>query len=339
MQVPNMIMVDGAEHTRLRAILAPQFTLSAIAKWEDRVRSVVDELLLTLVEHSEAIDLIADFTMIPTVIAADMLGIPAERYDDFRRWSHNVVTLLAYGFEDAHAQALLRQTASELNEYMGSELERHRQDRPDDLITLMLDSPMTDGEIISTANLLLLAGYDTTAKVMSNCVVALERNPDQRRMLVEDPSLIPSAIEEVLRWWGMLQGAARRITVDTELAGVQLTKGKLVYNLVAAANRDPDRWPEPARFDIHREPKAHLAFGYGPHLCLGAPLARLEVKVALERLLELAPEYTLRDVDFGTAWRNRGPERGTIERGAIPQSTSSIGGDTSRNGGAGAGAR
>jgi cytochrome P450 len=189
----------------------------------------------------------------------------------------------------------------------------------------MLQSPMTEAEIVSTSILLLVAGYDTTAKVMSNCVVALERNPEQRRMLAEDPSLVPAAIEEVLRWWGLLQATPRRVATDTELAGTAVSKGEIVYSFLGAANRDPGRWPDPERFDILREPKSHMAFGYGPHLCIGAPLARLEIKVALERLLALAPRYTLRDVDFGHSWMNRGPERGIVEPGtpaASPAPTS-----------------
>jgi cytochrome P450 len=320
MKTPNMIMVDGIEHSRLRSILSPLFTPSAVARWQTRVREVVDSLLRPLVERSEAFDLIADFTMIPTVIVADMLGVPEDRYEDFRRWSHNITSNLAYGHEDEATQSLMRQTSAELNDYMQFEVERHKKDRPDDLITFMLDSPMTDGEIVSTSNLLLLAGYDTTAKVMSNCVVVLERHPEERRRLAADASLIPSAIEEVLRWWGLLQASPKRAIRNTEIAGTKIKEGQMVYNMLAAANRDPNRWTNPTEFDIHREQKSHMGFGYGPHLCLGAHLARLEVKVALERLLELAPDYALRDIDFGHSWMNRGPEKGIIDIKAPEQS-------------------
>jgi cytochrome P450 len=177
---------------------------------------------------------------------------------------------------------------------------------------------MSDEEIVSTGFLLLVAGYDTTAKTMSNCVVALEQHPEQRKLLVENPSLIPAAIEEVMRWWGLLQMQPRIAAKDTEIAGTKVSKGDNVYCMLAAANRDPARWSRPELFDIEREQKSHVGFGYGAHLCLGAPLARLEIKVALERLLELAPEYRLRDVDFGHSWMNRGPERGIVEVGPVP---------------------
>jgi cytochrome P450 len=315
METPNMIMVDGAEHTRLRSIMAPVFTASAVARWETRVREVVDDLLARVVARPGGFDLIGDLTMIPTIIVADMLGVSPDMYGDFRRWSHTIVSNLSYGREDDAVRALLKQTAKEVNEYMRSEVERHRADRPDDLITTMLGSSMTDGEIVSTAILLLLAGYDTTAKALSNGVVLLERYPEQRRLLVENPALIPAAIEEVLRFWGVQQASPRRVRRDIDFAGEHVAKDATIYVMTAAANRDPDRWPDAGGFEINRDSKAHLAFGHGPHLCLGAPLARLEMKVAFERLLELAPEYRLRHVDFGQSWRNRGPQSGIVEVG------------------------
>jgi cytochrome P450 len=318
-EVDNMIMVNAPEHTRLRAGLAPLFTRNAVAKWEARIREVVDELLQPLFERPEGFDIIQDFTMIPTIIVADMLGIPKERYQDFRRWSHDITSNLAYGNENPETRQVMRQAAQEANAYMREEVERHRRERPDDLITTMIElsSPyaLTDDEIVSTALLLLLAGYDTTAMVMSNCLVALELHPEQRRELAEKPALIPAAIEEVLRWWGLMQFNRRRVMRDTTLAGTKLQEGEVIYVLQGAANRDPDRWPEPARFDIHRAPKSHMAFGYGPHLCLGAPLARLETRVAIERLLQLAPGYALHDVKFGDSFMNRGAERGVLTRG------------------------
>jgi cytochrome P450 len=316
-EAPNMITADGTEHRRLRAALSPLFTRSAIAKWEARVRDVVRELLAPLVAGNDSFDLIADFTLLPTVIVADMLGVPAERYEDFRRWSHVIVTHLSFGFEDEESQALLARTAQEINGYLREEIERHRRQPGDDLLTFMLDltgdHAMTDEEILSTAVLLLVAGYDTTAKTMSNCLIALERNPDERRAVTADPSKVPAAVEEGLRWFGPVQRAPRRVLKDTEVAGTPVRAGELVYVLVAAANRDPHRWVLPERFDVAREIKSHLGFGYGAHLCLGAPLARLETKVAVEQLLAVAPDYRLRDIDFGESLFIRGPERGIVD--------------------------
>ena len=216
---------------------------------------------------------------------------------------------------------MLAKASRELNDYMKEEIERHRRDRPDDLITAMIDldgdHAMSDGEIRSTGILLLVAGYDTTAKTMSNCLIALEQNPEQPHAGGRRPTLVPTAIEECMRWSGPVQWGPRRVEHDAELAGVELAAGDHVYTFSAAANRDPRRWERADELDVMRETKAHLAFGYGPHLCLGAPLARLEVKVALEQLLRLAPDYRLRDVDFGNSVFIRGPERGQ-HRGRRP---------------------
>jgi cytochrome P450 len=318
-EAPNMITVDGAEHKRLRNALSPLFTRGAIAKWERRVAEVVDDLLAPLAAGGNSFDLIADFTMLPTVIVADMLGVPEDRYPEFRRWSHEIVTNLAFGLEDEDSRAVLRRAATEINEYIKDEIARHRRDQPDDLLTTMLNlrghHTMTSDEIRSTAVLLLVAGYDTTAKTMSNCLIALERNPDQRRAVAANPALVPAAVEEGLRWLGPVQWNPRRAVKDALIAGHEMTAGEIVYVLNAAANRDPRRWPDAERFDIFREAKSHLAFGYGPHLCLGAPLARLETKIAIEKLLQVAPEYRLTDIDFGKSLFIRGPERGIVQVG------------------------
>jgi cytochrome P450 len=203
----------------------------------------------------------------------------------------------------------------ELKQYLAEEIERHRKEPRNDLLGVMLNIPgWTDAEIRSTAILLLLAGYDTTAKLMSNCLQALEQHPDQRRLLVDDPSLLPGAIEEILRWVGATQAVVRKVRQDTVLADTRLEAGDIVYPLLIAANRDPSRWSDPQRFDIRREVKGHLAFGTGSHICLGAHLARLETRVAVEALLRIAPEYQLRDTDYGNAFFARGLERGVIER-------------------------
>jgi cytochrome P450 len=310
MQGLNMIQVDGAEHERLRRCLTPLFTRSAIAKWEGRVGEVVDELLAPLAQGRTDYDLIADFTMIPTVIVAEMMGVPKERHEDFRRWSHDISSNLAYGHENPGAHDAMMQASHELNEYLGEEIARHRRESSEDLISIMLEmKDMTDEEIQSTAHLLLVAGYDTTAKLMGTSLVALERNPDQRRLVADEPVYVAQAVEEVLRWAGVSHMIPRRAVKDTTLADQDIEAGALVYVLGAAANRDPARWNEPDRFDVRRAQKANLGFGFGPHLCLGAPLARLETKVTVERLLRMAPDYELRDIDFGTGFscaaRNR----------------------------------
>jgi cytochrome P450 len=315
----NMVQVEPPEHDRLRGPLTPMFTRSAVARLESTVADIVDELLDPLVDSPEGFDIIQDFTMIPTVVLARLIGVPATRQEDFRRWSKTIAGSLAYGHEDPAALQAMHGASDELKEYMIEELDRHRRDQPDDLLTEMLrvatDGTMSDPEIRSAISVLLLAGYDTTAKLMANALVVLERFAAERRLLAEEPSLIPQAIEEILRWCGVLHGVIRTVETDTELGGVPIPAGQFVCTLPAAANRDPGRWADPLRFDIHREAKAHLGFGYGPHLCIGAPLARLETRVALERLLRRAPDYSLRNLDYGNAWFIRGPQKGLFRIG------------------------
>jgi cytochrome P450 len=313
----NMVMVEPPEHHRLRNPLAPMFTRSAVAGLKDQVVRTVDELLDPLRQGGDELDIIGDFTMIPVVVLAEMIGVPEDRRQDFRRWSSTIAGSLAYGLEDPESLSRMRAASDELSSYLAEEIDRHRRDRPEDLLTAMLDqspeSGMSDAEIRSAVCVLLLAGYDTTAKLMANCLVVLDQHPDQRRRLVAHPELLPAAVEEVLRWCGVLHGVLRTVEVRTDLGGQVIEAGDIVCTLPAAANRDPGRWSAPERFDIDREAKAHLGFGYGPHLCIGAPLARLETTVALERLLGLAPEYSLSEVDYGKAWFLRGPERGRLQ--------------------------
>ena len=314
---PTMISVDGDMHRRLRGCIAPLFTRSAVAHWESRVRAVVDELLTPLVDGDESFDLIADFTMIPTVIVAEMLGVPEQRHADFRRWSNTIVSNLAWGHEDAGVRATLQQASTELNQYLRDEIHRHRRDRPDDLLSAMVAmaeaGSMDEEEVRAAAVLLLVAGYDTTAKVLSNTLVALELHPEQRRLVVDDPTLLPAAIEEVLRWRGTVQSIPRIAVHDMTFGDSQISSGEIVHALIGAADRDPSRWVDPGTFNVTREAKANYGFGWGPHLCLGAPLARLETRVAIEQLLRRAPEYQLRDIKMGPSFFVRGPERGFLD--------------------------
>jgi cytochrome P450 len=313
----NMIAADGAEHTRLRKCLTPFFTRQSIARWERRVGEIVDELLAPQIAKG-SFDIISDFTMIPTIIVAEMMGVPTERYADWQRWSHTIVANLAYGNEDAGAAELIRNVGAEANAYLAEEIERHRKEQPDDLITAMLRMPeMSEVEIRSTALLLVLAGYDTTAKLLGNSLVVLNQHPAQRAALADDLSYLPGAIEEIVRWAGITHLNPRVVVQDTTLGDTDLSAGDTIFLLHSAANRDPDRWNDPLTFDIHRTPKSHIGFGFGAHLCLGAPLARLEAKVALERLLTLAPEYEVRDVEYGIGALVRGPEKGWVDVASV----------------------
>jgi cytochrome P450 len=314
-EAPNMISVDGAVHDRLRRVLKPQFTRQNVATWERRVGDIVERLMAPLIEKGR-FDIVSDFTLIPTVVVAEMMGVPKDRHEDFRRWSHVIAGNVSYGHEDPEVAAKMHAAGKEANGYLADEVDRHRAGGFDDLISVMMDSSdMNEDEIISTGMLLVLAGYDTTAKFLANALVVLNNFPEQRAELSKDPSLLPGVIEEILRWCGVTHMLVRNVVCDTVVADTELKAGDTVYVLKAAGNRDPARFEDPLRFDIHRQVRSHLGFGFGPHLCLGAPLARLEAKAALEQLLLLAPDYTVHDIDYGSGLIVRGPERGYVQVG------------------------
>jgi cytochrome P450 len=313
---PNMITVDGAEHRRLRQGIARHFTLTATTRrWKPRISAVVEEVLAPLADEGASMDLVGDFAKIAVVVVAEMLGVPEERHEALRRCSVDVVSKLEFGGERPEDREAIDAASAELNGYITEEIQRHREEDLDDLLTVMLSMPdWSEAEIRSSAINLLLAGYDLAAKLLAACLVVLEQHPGQRRKVVENLAMVPNAVEEVLRWHGSSQTMVRTVVHDTVLGGTSMRAGDRVYLLVGAANRDPSQWPRPDRFDVAREFRPHLGFGAGPHLCISAPLARLETEVALEAVLRVAPEYRLRDVVYGGTFFVRGPAGGVIQR-------------------------
>jgi cytochrome P450 len=246
------------------------------------------------------------------------LGIPEERHDDFRRWSEIITGNIAFGLESPETRRVMDEALIESKEYMVAEIARHRREQPDNLMTAMVKIPeWSEDEIVSTAVGFLLAGYETTARLMVQCLYVLEQHPDQRRLLVDEPDLIPNAIEEINRWAGPAKALTRVVLKDTVLAGTPLEKDETVWNLLSAANRDPSRWPDPSRLDVSRPYRRNLGFGTSLHICIGAPLARLEVKLALEALLRKAPEYHLHDIEYAEGFFVYGPERGEVDVGTL----------------------
>jgi cytochrome P450 len=310
---PNLANTDGAEHKRLRTPMARFFTPTYVARWEARIREVVDEVLAPLVQ-GRRFDVIQDFSRIPIVIVAEMLGVPPSYHDEFLRLSHQVNTDVAFGREGPDARRRMEQGLAEMNAFLDEEIERHRQNPSDDVFGAMVSAPTwTHAETRCSALNLMIAGYDTTAKLMAVTVEALALHPDQRQLLVDEPALIPNALEEVLRWVGVAGSSPEVARRDTVLAGTEIQDGDRVFTMLAAANRDPAYWDEPARFDVRRPSHPHIAFGGGAHACIGQYLARLEVQLAIEGLLRVAPEFRLTDVVYSDAWHVRGPVAGIIE--------------------------
>lgn len=292
-----MLGMDEPEHGRHRALVSKAFSQKALARWEDElVGRVGNELIDGFAERGRA-DLVKEFTFpYPTQIIAGLLGLPREDYPQFQRWS---ISLLSFVINPERGRA-----ASEaLRQYFTPILAARRDEPRDDLISGLTQAEidgekLSDEEIFSFLRLLLPAGVETTYRSLGNMLFGLLSNPDQLDAVRADRSLLPQAIEEAVRWEPPLLTITRVATRDTELAGVPIPAGSSVMPMLGAANRQDDRYPDPDRFDIYRQARAHIAWGHGVHVCLGMHLARLEMRVALNLLFDRLP-YLRLDPDGG----------------------------------------
>jgi cytochrome P450 len=282
-----MVFRDPPDHTRMRRALRPAFTPPAIEALRPTVEQVVDELIDGLPEE---LDFLAEFAVpLPAIVIAALLGIPREDHDRFRTWSEGLATLVfASGLPDRHRRG--RGALTALATYLSEQLTERRAKPADDLLgalaVLQAAGELTAEEATANAVLLLFAGHETTSGLLANGLAALLAHPEQLERLRAERSLMPSAVEELLRYEGPSKLMPRWAAQEVELRGRRIASGDLVYLVQTAANRDPRHFVEPDRLDLARDPNPHLGFGYGPHYCLGAPLARLETAIALSRLLD-----------------------------------------------------
>jgi cytochrome P450 len=288
-----LIFSDPPRHTKWRAIIQRAFTPRMVANLESRIRELSAELLSPFLDRGE-MDLAADYaTQLPLMVIAEMLGIPLSDRPQFKRWT-DAILLLANtitGGEQAHHAASAWGAANmEMRPYLAAHLEMRRAAPTDDLLTRLAEAEvdgerLTDEEILGFFQLLLLAGSETTTNLINNAVLCFTEHLDQYSQVTTAPNLIPAAIEEVLRYRSPIQAVFRQTKSDVVLHGQTIPEGSLVLPMIGSANRDPRQFAEADRFDIARASNPHIAFGHGPHFCLGAPLARLEAKIALEDLL------------------------------------------------------
>lgn len=289
-----LVFSDPPRHTKLRAILMKAFTPRSIASLEPRIRELSRELLEPVMARGE-LDLAVDYAgPLPSMVIAEMIGIPLADRHRFLRWAEVIVNLsyaIAGGEEAARAMRENAEVKEEMKAYLAKVLEERRKAPRDDLLTRLVGAEvdgerLTEEDILGFFQLLLSAGTETTTNAISNAVLCLLEHPDQLARLRAEPQLLPSAIEEVLRFRSPTQFAFRETKRAVELHGQVIPPGRLVLPVIGSANRDPQQFEDPGRFDITRSPNPHLAFGHGIHFCLGAALARLETRVALSDLLE-----------------------------------------------------
>lgn len=272
----DVISLDPPRHTQLRAIVSQAFT--ACQPGETRIKRLVNELLNRGV--SGHLDIIADLAIpLPILVITEMLGLPLED------------RLLVTNWSKAFVSAAGREAFVSLGRYFLGQIEQKRTNPGNDFISALLQAevygePLTANEIATNCTMLLVAGNETTTNLIGNAMHCFEEHPEVLAQLQEDPTLIPDALEEVLRFRSPVQRTSRIVKTDTLLEGQQLQVGQRVYLWLGAANRDPEQFPNPQVFDIKRSPNHHLAFGHGIHFCMGVQLARLEARLALEGLLE-----------------------------------------------------
>ncbi|MGN6606556.1 MAG: cytochrome P450 [Jatrophihabitans sp.] len=286
----SFLELNPPDHTRLRRVAAPAFGLRRIEAWRPRVEQRVQALLDELPPDAP-FDLVADFSApLPIGVISDLLGIPPTHTDEFARYG-TVIGSALDGIRSAAHGAELMQAQAALASIFGGLFEQRRRDPADDLVSLIASSAdVGPAELVPLCTLLLIAGFETTVNLVSTAVVTLLAHPEQWQRLVDDPSLAPAAVEEVLRFDPPVQRTGRLAFADLDVDGTPVRAGEYVVTLLAAAGRDPAVYPAPTEFDIGRTPAVeHLAFSSGIHYCLGAPLARLEAAVALRALAERFP--------------------------------------------------
>ena len=305
--IKQMLFLDAPAHTRLRGLASKAFTPARVETLKGHIRDIVNDLL-DKVQPNGCMDVIADLAdPLPAIVTAELLGVPVSDHKRLKGWSTNFAEMLGnFQHNPDRAQLMLR-TVEEMTSYFRDairEIKAHpREGLIHSLLTAEIDGDrLTDEEVVANVVVTMVGGQETTTNLIGNGLLTLLRKPDEMKLLCDDLSLIPSAVEEMLRYESPSQHTARLAPSDRELGGKQIRKRQAVIAVMAAANRDPERFPDPDRFDIKRADNRHLAFGYAAHFCFGAPLARAEGQIAFEVMLRRLKNIRLEPQSL--VWRN-----------------------------------
>jgi pimeloyl-[acyl-carrier protein] synthase len=298
LMVKQMLFMDAPAHTRLRSLASKAFTPARIQVLKEHIGEIVDRLLAAVRENG-SMDVIEDLAEpLPAIVTAEMLGVPVSDHRKLKVWSANFAEMLGnFQHNPDHARVML-QTVEEMTGYFHDAIKEQKKHPREGLIHSLLTAEidgdrLNDDEVVANTIITMVGGQETTTNLIGNGVLSLLRYPEQMQKLRDDLSLIPSAVEEMLRFESPSQHTARLAPGDRELGGKLIRKRQAVIAIMAAANRDPERFAEPDRFDIARQDNRHLAFGYAAHFCFGAPLARMEGQIAFEGLLRAFPSLQL----------------------------------------------
>ncbi len=297
-----MVFSDAPRHPALRRLTLEAFTPTAVESLRPRIAALVDRLLDDMAAAGPNCDLIADFAYpLPAIVIAHVLGVPDRDIDRFRAWSDDIAGVVGGALRDPDRLERGAAALAALDGYLEHTVaERRRTGATGALVDKLIaardaDAALSEEELVANCALLLFAGHETTTNLIGNGIQLLLERPEQFAALRSDPTLAAGAVEEILRYEGAAHAISRVAAEDVELRGKRIARGDRVFLMLGAANRDPEAFDQPERFDIRRSRNRHLAFGYGPHFCVGAPLARLEGEIALNRLVARFPGMALRE--------------------------------------------
>jgi cytochrome P450 len=303
--VKQMLFLDAPAHTRIRNLAGVAFTPRRVESLRPHIRDITRNLIKA-VEAKGGMDVIADLAEpLPCIVTAEMLGLPVEDHRQLKLWSQDFAEMLGNFQHNPDRVPKILKSTQEMTAYFQNAI-RKNTIRPNGLVSSLLNAEidgdrLTEEEVIANCIVTMVGGQETTTNLIGSGLLTLLRNPDQLAKLRADLSLIPSAVEELLRYESPSQHTGRLAPDDIELGGKLIKKQQAVMAVMAAANRDPERFPDPDRLDITRPDNRHVAFGYGPHFCFGAPLARIEGQIAFEEMLRTFPTMSIDPVPL--AWR------------------------------------
>lgn len=306
--VRQMLFLDPPNHTRLRALASAAFTVRRVERLRSHIQEIMDGLLDAVISKG-SMDLIADFASpAPAIVTAELLGVPVADHEQLKDWSADFAEMLGNFQHNPDRFPKILRSVEEMSSYFRSAMQEQRLHPQDGLVSAMMaadvdGAKLTDEEIIANLIVTMVGGQETTTNLIGNGILTLLRNPEAMKRLRDDSSLVPSALEELLRYESPSQHTARLAPDDVELGGKQIRKRQAVIAVMGAANRDPERFPDPDRLDIERQDNRHVAFGWAAHFCFGAHLARLEGQIAVSTLLQRLPDLEL-DTKVPPVWRH-----------------------------------
>lgn len=302
----QVLFLDPPSHTRIRSLASAAFSPRRVQSLWDHIQGIADSLIDN-VWAKGSMDAVADFALpLPAIVTAEMLGVPVSDYPQLKKWTEDFMEILGNFQQDPARAARAIKSLDEMTSYFHAAIANLRLHPRDGLVQSLMAAEIdgdrfTDDEVVANSIIVMVGGQETTTTLVGNGLLTLLENPEQLQRLKADPSLVPLAVEELLRYESPVQKTARIATQDLELGGKKIRRRQAVVAVLAAANRDPERFPDPDRLDLGRQDNRHVAFGWAAHFCLGAALARLEAQIAFETLLRRLPNLALGSVP--PVWR------------------------------------